>query len=207
MQSKEEWEKRFRDTFRIKTFSKRIIKELEKGFKFPNNLLNIKQILQEEGKGIYLYSPAGTGKTVLAAMLLEQIRIQSYLLGNTLHMYFITVPELLANIRNTFSNQGHTEMEIINKYSLVDWLVLDDLGIEKTSDWSFQTLYLIINQRYEKLKPVIFTSNLSLEELAGQLGDDRLSSRIFSMCYIYHLKGQDKRVLPKNKIPIYNGTK
>ena len=65
-------------------------------------------------------------------------------------------------------------MEIINKYSLVDWLVLDDLGIEKTSDWSFQTLYLIINQRYEKLKPVIFTSNLSLEELAGQLGDDRL---------------------------------
>ena len=206
MKTAEDWKKRFRDRFREKTFSPRIIRDLEK-FE-PSGEINslITKIQQEKGIGIYLHGDAGSGKTVLAAMLLEALRLEDYLHLTLLlkdengedirksWAYFISVCDLLAELRATFSNQEHSEMEIIEKYSEAKYLILDDIGIEKTTDWTFQTLYLIINRRYEYLRPTVFTSNLSLEKLAEQLGDDRISSRIFGMCHIHSMKNADRRV-------------
>jgi len=101
---------------------------------------------------------------------------------------------LLGELRNTFSNQEHTEMEIITKYSTAEYLILDDIGAEKVSDWTLQSLSIIINNRYEYLKPTIFTSNFNLDQLADKLGDDRIPSRIFGMCYVYHMKNMDRRL-------------
>ena len=206
MKTAEDWKKRFRDRFRKRTFPLRIIRDLEKFEPSDDVKTLLIKLQQEKGRGIYIHGNAGSGKTVLAAMLLEAVRLEDYLHPTSLlkdengvyiqksWSYFVSVCDLLAELRATFSNQEHSEMEIIEKYSEAKYLVLDDIGIEKTTDWTFQTLYLIINRRYEYLRPTIFTSNLSLEKLAEQLGDDRIPSRIFGMCYIHSMKNTDRRL-------------
>lgn len=45
-------------------------------------------------------------------------------------------------------------------------VVLDDMGREKVSDWTGETVYGIVNHRYERLLPTIVTTNLSGAELS-----------------------------------------
>jgi DNA replication protein DnaC len=82
---------------------------------------------------------------------------------------------------------------VVDKYSRCPLLVLDDLGVEKTTDWALQTLYVILNNRYTNYRQTIITSNLTLEEIGNKLGD-RIASRIAGMCSIIQMKGKDKRI-------------
>jgi DNA replication protein DnaC len=70
---------------------------------------------------------------------------------------------------------------------------MDDLGVEKTSEWSMQTLYTITDWRYRELRQTLVTSNLTLDEIAGKVGD-RIASRIAGMCKVVELKGKDRRI-------------
>jgi DNA replication protein DnaC len=45
------------------------------------------------------------------------------------------------------------------------------------SDWAKQIWYIIIDRRYSDMKPTIYTSNLSLGEIAEFYGD-RIASRL-----------------------------
>lgn len=105
---------------------------------------------------------------------------------------FITVPELLMKIRSCFS-LDKCEETIVNKYSNVPFLVLDDLGVEKGSEWALQTLYIIINNRYSNCLQTVITSNFSIEEIGIKLGD-RIASRIAGMCDVVELTGTDRRL-------------
>jgi DNA replication protein DnaC len=155
-----------------------------------------KDLIDKEIKSSYLFGKIGTGKTVKAAfMMLQEIKNNYVNRNNGQICIFISVPELLFQFKNSYNHQSkETEIEILDKYSKADLLVLDDFGTEKTTDWSFQMLYILINRRYENIKKTIFTSNLSLEQLAEKLGDDRISSRIQSMCDIIKFDGIDYRI-------------
>lgn len=134
-------------------------------------------------KSSYLFGTVGAGKTVKAAILmLEWSRLQAVNGMSKQNCLFISVPTFLTLLRSSFHSKGLIEFEIMEKYSTVDMLVLDDLGVEKSTDWSFQALYALISFRYDNMLPTIFTSNLSLSELAEGLKDDRISSRIEHMC-------------------------
>ena len=143
----------------------------------------------------YIHGEIGTGKTVLAAfMLLQEAKNNFYNHHSAMRYYFISVPELLLKFKNTYnSNSSETESGIMDVYSRADLLVLDDFGVEKTTDWSFQLLYMLINRRYEDMRKTIITANISLQQLGEKLGDFRIPSRIQSMCKIIKLTGQDYR--------------
>lgn len=137
--------------------------------------------------GLFLHGSAGTGKTYLAVALLKEM--------GTPRRSFITAPGLLLKIRSSFKEgAGHTEEEVINHYGSISPLVIDDLGVEKSSEFALQSLYLIIDKRYSEEAPTIFTSNLSLSDIAIKIGD-RIASRIAEMCQIVELKGKDRRLL------------
>ena len=165
-----------------------IVKQLENDSDLS---LLLKDLSPTIDSSFYLWGAAGVGKSHQAAALLYQIK------QNNMDKIFswINVPSLLLQIRDTFQNKSTqtSELEIVKFYSEVDWLCLDDLGAEKSSDWSLQTLYLIVNERYEQEKTTIITSNLSLSELSDKLQDDRLSSRIAGMCEVIHMDGIDRR--------------
>ena len=48
-------------------------------------------------------------------------------------------------------------------------MIVDDLGKEQCSDWAMTTLYSILNDRYEDMKPVIITTNYSADGLIEAL--------------------------------------
>ena len=108
---------------------------------------------------------------------------------------FISVAKLLEDIRACFSNQSEKQpQDIIDQYSNTDVLIMDDLGCQKVTDWVLNILLLIFNNRYENLKPTVFTSNSDLNDLARQFEDNRIPSRIVEMCRIKHFTNKDYRI-------------
>jgi DNA replication protein DnaC len=156
----------------------------------------------------YIYGKIGSGKTINAIF-----RILSYIkecIYSEKEQFwessFITVPELLLKFKQSYTIQKTkpnddekdekgplTEYQLLEYYSNVDFLVLDDFGVERTTDWSFQLLYILINRRYENMKITVITSNYSLEALAEKLGDERITSRIQQMCKIYQTSDKNYR--------------
>jgi DNA replication protein DnaC len=139
----------------------------------------------------FIYGKTGTGKTVRAGFLLLEEEKRIYLKGGPKDenekCAFITMPELINKIKASYDpNSSPTEQEILNYYCNLHLLVLDDFGTSKPSDWILHILYSIINHRYDYLKKTILTSNISLQEIAVVLGDDRITSRIERSYQIIH---------------------
>jgi DNA replication protein DnaC len=89
---------------------------------------------------------------------------------------------------------GEEEQAAIDSFVNIPFLVIDDLGVDKKTDFSFSTLYEVIDGRdMSEMKGLIVTSNLSLSALAERLGDDRISSRLAGMCKIVEITGKDRR--------------
>lgn len=123
--------------------------------------------------------PYGVGKTHLASAILarwlrtgfeKQIN-EPYANYTGGRGFFITLPRLLMRIRATYKQkEGETEDAIIEHLISVPLLVLDDVGKEKSTDHSRQTLFNVIDGRYVKNRHIIVTSNESIKGLSGALG-------------------------------------
>ena len=166
--------------------SPRIQRDMDKLI-FPKQLNKV--------ESTFIHGRIGSGKTIKAIYLMLNEASNCFVNRQPHHVKFISAPELLLEFKNTYNKtEGEiTENELVEYYSTFPLLVLDDIGVEKITGWSFQLLYIIINRRYENLKKTIFTSNFNLTELAEKLGDDHIPSRIQQMCQIVKSKDVDYR--------------
>lgn len=157
----------------LKSFPPRLQEDLQK-ISVPKNL--------PELKSSFIHGPVHSGKTVLAGFMMLEACKQRFLNATTDTIIFLKIIELLHDLRSCFNGEGESEKQILEKYSEADFLVLDDFGNEKPTDWVLSVLYLLIDRRYENMKTTIFTSNHSLKDIAQKFGDDRITSRIERMC-------------------------
>jgi len=173
-------------------FPPRICKEL-KNLIIEVDPVDIQAIVEGK-KGFFIFGETGTGKTLYAsALLLESIYYYRHnQLGNPSAL-FVTSLDLLERIKRSFSDKGEERQDPIPMYSEADLLIIDDIGIEKVSEWVSQTLNYIINSRYEYLKPTIITSNFNLQQLQDHLGS-RTISRIHEMTTGKHFNGKNYRL-------------
>lgn len=74
----------------------------------------------------------------------------------------------------------------------VPLLIVDDLGVERMTDYSFEVWFKLIDERYGNLKPTVFTSNLKLSDLSKRF-DDRIASRLADG-KVLNIDGKDYRV-------------
>ena len=153
----------------------------------------------ESDQGFYITGKRGVGKTHLLAAICKH-KIAAHLKANANDIEnkdlpaFISVPELLFQFKQSYSKNSNTsEDEILNKYTHVRVLALDDLGAERSTDWAIQLLYLLVNRRYSDMRQTFISSNLPLDQIASQL-DDRIASRIAGMCDVVEIQGQDRRI-------------
>jgi DNA replication protein DnaC len=120
-----------------------------------------------QGNGLYIWGQCGTGKTHLA------YAIANALLERKVNVKFAEIVDLLGKARSTFNGNKPSDDEyaIIGEYANAELLILDDLGSEKASEWTLQTLYAIVNARYANSRPTVITSNMALETLRKYYGD------------------------------------
>ena len=151
---------------------------------------------------LFITGGFGTGKTYKAVSILKGF-IKNLPCGHFIEPFknipiFITIPELLMEIRSYFNSATISEMDALKRYFDSPLLILDDLGVEKTTEWALQSLYVIINKRLSEERETIITSNLSLDELKDKIGD-RIVSRIVGMCKVIKLVGKDRRLTYENR--------
>ena len=77
-----------------------------------------------------------------------------------------------------------------------DLLIIDDLGTERTNQFVTSSLFSIINERHNRRRSTIITTNHSLEELRG-IYSDRCFSRLSSDYTVCKFSGPDIRLRKK----------
>lgn len=149
--------------------------------------------------GLFIHGVRGTGKTKLAAIIAnERARAGSPVL-------FASVPDLMADIRASFASGGTSER--VQAVKETPFLVLDDFGAEKMTEWVGEQLFCIVNHRYNEQLPTVVTSNYSPTQIirhmatvdrVGNVIDDmqgqRIMSRIYGMCERVEIRGADWRM-------------
>lgn len=126
------------------------------------------------GKGnIIMTGKAGRGKSHLAYSIIKGLSDKTKKLG-----LLVNVTDLLSEIKRDFSKEAFW----IDKLTDVDYLVLDDLGAEKVSEWSISIFYSLLNKRTN----TIITTNLTPAEIRKTYGE-RIASRIRKGCDKSHV--------------------
>jgi len=113
----------------------------------------------------------------------------NHLLAQGRAVLFVTAPELLAMIRDGFDS-GQAE-DLIGLCQRVAWLVVDDLGAERLTEWAAEVLFRIFNARYVARAHTLVASNVRPEDLA----ESRLRSRFLDVAVCHRMPngGDDYR--------------
>lgn len=122
----------------------------------------------------------GVGKTFLA----KTIGAEAYRRGMT--VLYIKASDYIDSF---FNKDNKNVDELANT---VDLLILDDLGKETNSDFSFTRMFNIIDKRLENDKSTIITTNYGFNELR-EIYDDTIMSRVYNRYFKYRLFGDDLR--------------
>ena len=90
-------------------------------------------------------------------------------------------PTILNRLTGIFSEE---RAEFITSLGEYDLLIIDDLGVERSTDYAMEQMFFIIDSRYRSRKPMIITTNLKLVELKNppDLAHARIYDRILERC-------------------------
>jgi len=149
--------------------------------------------------GFMFHGATGTGKTYLSFAIANRLNQQG------ISALAISVPKILNLIKDSYDNHGHLgETQIMDAIYDVSLLILDDLGVEYKTGWAYEKLYTIIDTRYRSGKPLIVTTNKSIEDLRKTLTvvdtrtreddpSERIFNRILEMCAFEEIGGGNWR--------------
>lgn len=146
------------------------------------------------GADLYLCGSVGTGKTRLAASILNEYYRQTH------RGAFARVPRLLHDLQP--STHPEEVRDAIWRGAITSpVLVLDDLGAERDTptDFTRRTLFDLYEARGDAGVRTIFTSNKTLHELNEMLDDERLVSRIQHRSDVVTLTTEDQRFARKRR--------
>lgn len=119
--------------------------------------------------GLFITGPKGTGKTHLVAAIANKLMNQG------IAVICMTMIDLLERIKSTYTDARqrfggyYDAADVLDAYTDVPLLIIDDLGKEQPTEWAISRIYAIINARYEALMPTIITTNYSEAELLRRL--------------------------------------
>lgn len=147
--------------------------------------------------GIIIYGSIGYENTHLAASIANEI------IRNKKIALLERTSSITDRIKESFNKTVTTESEIMELYSNVDMLIIDDFGSETISKWALERLYRIINNRYENELPIVITTRYTREELMEKIAIEnrKLAEEfiqiLYKMCYGISLIKNDRNAKEK----------
>lgn len=138
----------------------------------------------KSGAGLLLYGPVGTGKTFLAGCIANAVLAQGYSVRMT---NFSMIADELWNAED--------KAAYIDELCKYDLLILDDMGVERKTEYMQEMVYKAVNARYNSGKPVIVTTNLTPSELTqtADIGHYRTYDRLIEKCLPTQVDGKSRR--------------
>lgn len=152
----------------------------------------LQRMLREPATNLWLYGPAGTGKTHLGHALCDALVAQ----GNKASVHSLRA--VLNQIRATWK-PGSTQRaeDIIRQFAQIPVLILDELDKVRWSENTQQLVFALLDMRYLAELPTVCISNQSPESLRSSLSEpvwDRLQERLMTMATgNTSVRGQDIR--------------
>ena len=150
------------------TFDQSILDEqkLKIGRKYVEKWLDVR----ENNFGLLLWGKVGTGKTYFATAIANALLQKE-------------VPVRMTNLAAIMNCRYEERAELIKSFNRFDLLIIDDFGMERDTSFGMETVYQVIDGRYLDHKPLILTTNLSLEALKNPIDLDhrRIYDRVLEM--------------------------
>ena len=153
-------------------------------------------------EGLLLLGPVGTGKTHLLSAVArafhqdadaryEERDGQTVAISKPVKtVAFYPMLNLVAALRDDVRNNVR---RTIKQCLSADLMVLDDLGVERSTEFVAEELAQIINGRYDDMKPIAVSTNLTLQGIKERYSD-RTISRWAEMCVRVEMSQADYRV-------------
>lgn len=141
--------------------------------------------LRKEGKGLLLYGNVGTGKTFLAACVVNALIDKGY-------------PCLMTNfsrLNNKIAGMWDGKQEYIDSLSDFALVAIDDLGVERDSEYMNEQVTTIIDSLYRAKVPMIITSNYTPKQLTEvqDIRKRRVFDRMLGCLHPIKVDGESRR--------------
>lgn len=128
------------------------------------------------GQWFYLYGVCGNGKTTTLKL------IASFLNENGQSYIFTSIDKIFSKIKESFDKDDISESVIFDRIIKAEFLLVDDLGVERITSWGSSQIYHIFNEKYNNGTSIIISSNLNKHKLVEYIStfdkENRIADRI-----------------------------
>jgi DNA replication protein DnaC len=141
--------------------------------------------MQEENIGYLLWGGVGTGKSYFAGCIANALMEQEVAVRMT----------NFALILNDLTASFEGRNEYIVRLCRAPLLILDDFGMERGTEYGLEQVYNVIDSRYRSRRPLIVTTNLSLQDLQHpqDTAHARIYDRLLEVCAPIRFSGENFR--------------
>lgn len=154
--------------------------------KLAHNYVSNWEEMKANASGLLIWGDVGTGKSFFAGC------IANALLEKGIPVLMTNFSRILNTLTGMHFEDRNQFINNLNRYSL---LIIDDLGIERNSDFALEQVFNMIDSRYRSKKPLIITTNLTLSELnnASDIAHKRIYDRILERCIPVRINNRNIR--------------
>ena len=171
-------------------------------YRFCNDNGSVKQIeqarryvthwnqMKEQNLGLLFWGKPGNGKTFAAGCIANGLlEAEGMVISSVKMTTFGTILNRLPGMT------AQDKQAYLNSLLCCDLLILDDFGMERQTDYAREQVFNIIDGRYLAGKPLIVTTNLSLQELKHprDTHEQRIFDRILELCVPVCFDGESLR--------------
>ena len=141
--------------------------------------------MQAENIGCLFWGNVGNGKSYLAGC------IANALMEKEIPVRMTNFALILNDLAASFEGRN----EYISRLCRYPLLILDDFGMERGTEYGLEQVFNVIDSRYRSGRPLIVTTNLTLEDLQHpeDTAHARIYDRLIEMCSPVRFTGSNFR--------------